>query len=140
MHKHSQLFTVELESGQLAGLDDKRRLDDFIQGLVEDLNTMEAVRAATVHADAAAPGEKAGLGSLLLGALTAEVKGESAALKLLRHLCSRLAEQQRPAKLRVSRKWADGEELIFEWEGSDGQREPIEQLLERVIAALQPRG
>ncbi|MEB3244287.1 MAG: hypothetical protein VKO44_11710 [Cyanobacteriota bacterium] len=139
MAEPSPLFTVVLECGQPDNLEDKRRLDAFTQGVVADLNTMEAVRATTVHADAAAPDEKAGLGSLLLGALTAEVKGESAAVKLLRYLCSRLAEQPQPAKLKVSRKWADGEELIFEWEGSDGQREPIEQLLERVIAALQPR-
>ena len=122
------LLTLTLEDTAEGSSEEKLAVDRFVAGLVADLNGIEPGSATTLSAEEAEPGSKA-LGALLLGALAAEVNGELAALKVVRFLCSRLAEQPHPIRLKLSRKGRDGEEVVVELEGSPRNQEAMKALL-----------
>ena len=122
------LLTLSLE-GALEGSQDQKHADDaFIAELVADLNSVEAVSAAFSSTLDTEQGYKA-LGKFLLGIITAEVKGELAALKVVRYMCSRLAEQPHPIRLKVSRKGSDGTDVTIELEGTPRNQETMTALL-----------
>lgn len=129
------LLTLSLEEvGEAGGLEEGD-LDAFIASLVADLNDIEAVNAALASAEEREPGSKA-LGTFLLGVLTAEVNGENA-MKVIRYLKSRLAEQPQPIRLKLSRKGPDGTDVAVEMEGSARDKEAMEALLSRLEACVQ---
>jgi hypothetical protein len=122
------LITLSLDGALESSQEQKRAVDDFIFSLVADLNSIEAVRAVTSSSFEAAQGSK-GLDNFLLGVMTAEVKGELAGLKVVRYLCSRLAEQPHPIRLKVSRKGSDGTDVLIDMELSPRNKEAMTALL-----------
>jgi len=126
------LYLEEALEGQGMG---EGELDAFIAGLVADLNDIEAVNAALASAEETEGGTKA-LGTFLLGVLSAEVNGENA-MKVIRYLRSRLAEQPQPIRLKLSRKGPDGTDVAVEMEGSARDKEAMEALLTRLEACVQ---
>lgn len=129
------LLTLTLgEAGEGHGME-AGELDAFMAGLVTDLNDIEAVTAALASAEETERGTKA-LGMFLLGVLTAEVNGENA-LKVIRYLRSRLADQSQPIRLKLSRKGPDGTDVAVEMEGSAKDKEAMEALLTRLEACVQ---
>jgi len=129
------VLTLSLEgAGEGSGLEEGD-LDAFMASLVADLNDIEAVNAALASAEDTERGTKA-LGTFLLGVLTAEVNGENA-MKVIRYLKSRLAEQPQPIRLKLSRKGPDGTDVAVEMEGSARDKEAMEALLTRLEACVQ---
>lgn len=126
------LYLEEAMEGQGVG---EGELDAFMAGLVADLNDIEAVSAALASAEETEGGTKA-LGTFLLGVLSAEVNGENA-MKVIRYLRSRLAEQPQPIRLKLSRKGPDGTDVAVEMEGSARDKEAMEALLTRLEACVQ---
>lgn len=129
------LLTLSLEEAGEGGGLEKGDLDVFMAGLVADLNDIEAVSASLATAEGTERGTKA-LGTFLLGVLTAEVNGENA-MKVIRYLKSRLAEQPQPIRLKLSRKGPDGTDVAVEIEGSARDKEAMEALLSRLEACVQ---
>jgi hypothetical protein len=134
----SLLLTLTLEGAAAGTAEEKREVEATMAGLVADLNGIEAVRASSVASEAVEPGSKS-LGTLLLGALTAEVDGELVAMKVVRHLCSLLMEQPHPIRLTLTRKTQDGADVTVELEGSPRNQATMMELLteaENVVRRL----
>ena len=132
---HPLLLTLCLEEGGEGERMEKGDVDTFMAGLVADLNDIEAVSASLASAEDTERGTKA-LGTFLLGVLTAEVNGENA-MKVIRYLRSRLAEQPQPIRLKLSRKGPDGTDVAVEMEGSARDKEAMEALLTRLEACVE---
>jgi hypothetical protein len=132
---HALLLTLCLEEAGEGERMEKGELDAFMAGLVADLNDIEAVNAALASGEETERGTKA-LGTFLLGVLTAEVNGENA-MKVIRYLRSRLADQPQPIRLKLSRKGPDGTDVAVEMEGSAKDKEAMEALLSRLEACVQ---
>lgn len=132
---HPLLLTLCLEEGGEGERMENGDVDAFMAGLVADLNDIEAVSASLASAEDTERGTKA-LGTFLLGVLTAEVNGENA-MKVIRYLRSRLAEQPQPIRLKLSRKGPDGTDVAVEMEGSARDKEAMEALLTRLEACVE---
>ena len=119
------LLTLALGGSSAAGFDGQAA-DDFVAELVADLNEIEGVLAEPGQ-EQPQPGSK-GIGSLLLGQLTAQLNGKNA-LKVLGYLKRRLIDQpppaqhpqaaQPPLRIKLSHTTASGEAVALELEASD---------------------
>ncbi len=124
------LLTLALGGSSAAGFDGQAA-DDFVAELVADLNEIEGVLAEPGQ-EQPQPGDK-GIGSLLLGQLTAQLNGKNA-LKVLGYLKRRLIDQplpaqpppaqhpqaaQPPLRIKLSHTTAGGEAVALELEASD---------------------
>jgi len=119
------LLTLALGGSSAVGFDGQAA-DDFVAELVADLNEIEGVLAEPGQ-EQPQPGDK-GIGSLLLGQLTAQLNGKNA-LKVLGYLKRRLIDQpppaqppqaaQPPLRIKLSHTTASGEAVALELEASD---------------------